>query len=201
MHDGKISRRRFVQGSGALAGTSMLRLSAAAVLATAQAACSARDEGAAFTTLSADEARELEAIAARILPTTDTPGARDAGVIYFFDNALGTQEAQMLPPLRGMLPQFEAGIMARFPGAKRFSDLEPVDQDAWLSELEDTPFFSMVRALTLIGFFAMEKYGGNKDHLSWELIGFAGHGVATPPFGHYDAEYMAENPEENVNGA
>lgn len=201
MKDGKISRRRFVQGSGAVAGTSMLRLSAAAALATAQAACSARDEEAAFTTLTADEARELEAIAARILPTTDTPGARDAGVIYFFDAALGDQMAGMLRPVRGMLPQFGAGIAERFPGAERFSDLDEADQDAWLTEQEETPLFGMVRALTLIGFFAMEKYGGNKDHLSWELIGFDGHGIATPPFGYYDAEYMAEHPEENIHGA
>ena len=79
MNDGKISRRRFVQGSSALAGTSIVRLSAVTALATAQVACSARDEQAAFSTLTADEARELEAIAARILPTTETPGAREAG--------------------------------------------------------------------------------------------------------------------------
>lgn len=201
MNDGKISRRQFVKGSGALAGTSMLRLSAAAALATAQAACSARDEEAAFATLSADEARELEAIAARILPTTDTPGAREAGVIYFFDAVLGDRMSNMLPPVRSMLPRFQAGIAERFPGAGSFSDLEDTDQDAWLSEQANTPLFGMVRALTLIGFFAMEKYGGNKDHLSWELIGFDGHGKATPPFGHYDAEYIAEHPEELVNGA
>ena len=179
----------------------MIRLSGAATLAVAQAACSARDEGATFITLTADEARELEAISARILPTTDTPGARDAGVVHFFDNVFGDQLADMLPPIRAMLPTFQAGIAERFPGAERFSDLDEADQDAWLAGQERTPFFNIVRSATLMGFFAMEKYGGNQDHLSWELIGFEGHGAATPPFGYYDAEYMAEHGEEDPNGA
>mgnify|MGYP001398258310 CR=1 FL=1 len=43
---------------------------------------------------------------------------------------------------------------------------------------------------TLMGFFAMSSYGGNKDNIAWDLIGFEGHGAAQPPFGYYDAEYM-----------
>ena len=39
----------------------------------------------------------------------------------------------------------------------------------------------------------MEKHGGNKEHVSWDLIGFDGHhGAWVPPFGHYDAEYGSE---------
>ena len=41
-----------------------------------------------FQTLTAVDATELDAIAERILPATDSPGASDAGVIYFFDNVL-----------------------------------------------------------------------------------------------------------------
>ena len=41
-----------------------------------------------FQTLTTVDATELDAIAERILPATDSPGARDAGVIYFFDNVL-----------------------------------------------------------------------------------------------------------------
>ena len=201
MTDETISRRQFVQGAGALAGSAAFRLSAAAAAAAAQAACSARDSGATWSTLTADEARELEAISARILPTTDTPGAREAGVVHFFDQVFGDQLADMLPPIRAMMPQFQGGIAERFPGAERFSDLDEADQDAWLGEHDQTPFFFIVRAGTLIGFFAMEKYGGNKDYVSWDLIGFDGHNATPPPFGHYDAEYMAEHPEEDVNGA
>ncbi|HSG91803.1 MAG TPA: gluconate 2-dehydrogenase subunit 3 family protein [Pseudomonadales bacterium] len=185
----QISRRHFLRGAGALAGGTMLRLSIPAAMAAAQAACSARDEGVAFATLGATEAAQFEAIAARILPTTDTPGAREAGVIHFFDNVLGDQMADMLAPLRAGLAEFQTGIAARFGGIAAFADLSAADQDAWLGEQDQTPFFGMVRMLTLCGFFAMSEYGGNKDQVGWKLINFAGHGAATYPFGYYDAEY------------
>lgn len=191
-----LSRRHFIQGSGALAGSSLLRLSVPAIMAAAQAACSARDEGVAFATLTASEAVELEAFAARILPTTDTPGAREAGVIYFMDNVLGDKFSEMLPGVRRMLAEFQEGIADRFDGALQFSDLSEADQDVWIGENEATRFFSVARSLTLWGFFAMSSYGGNKDNIAWELIEFSGHGAHQPPFGYYDAQYM----EEQRNG-
>ena len=191
-----ISRRNFIQGSGAAAGSSLLRLTVPVLAAVAQAACSARDAGAAFKTLSAAEALELEAIAARILPTTTTPGAREAGVIYFLDNVLGAQMADMLGGIRGTLPSFQEGIASRFAGSERFSDLSDADQDAWLADQQRSPLFNMLHSLTLMGFFAMSKYGGNKDRIGWDLIDFDGHGATQPPFGYYDAEYA----EEKRNG-
>jgi hypothetical protein len=191
-----LSRRHFLSGSGAVIGGSMARLSWPAAMAAAQAACSARDEGAAFKTLTQAEAREIEAFAARILPTTSTPGAREAGVIHFFDTVLGGPMAGMLGGLRGALSGFQAGIAGRFPGATAFSDLDDADQDTWISENEDSAFFRMGRMLTLMGFFAMSKYGGNRDKVAWDLIGFDGHGAAQPPFGYYDAAWV----EEKRNG-
>ena len=43
-----------------------------------------------FDFFTPEEAVEVEAIAARIIPTDDTPGAREAGVIYFIDRSLVT---------------------------------------------------------------------------------------------------------------
>src|SRR4030088_164345 len=37
-----------------------------------------------------EEAAEIEAITARIIPTDETPGAREAGVVYFIDRGLAT---------------------------------------------------------------------------------------------------------------
>ena len=42
-----------------------------------------------LTTLSAAEATEVDAVANLIVPGGDKPGARDARVIYFIDNAVG----------------------------------------------------------------------------------------------------------------
>jgi gluconate 2-dehydrogenase gamma chain len=191
-----LNRRHFMQGSGILASSSLLRLSVPAILAAAQTACSARDEDAAFVTLTASEAVELEAIAARILPTTDTPGAREAGVIYFMDNVLGEKFSEMLPSVRSSLVEFQEGIADRFEGALKFSDLSEADQDVWIGVNETMQFFSVAKTLTLWGFFAMSSYGGNKDNMAWDLIDFDGPGAAQPPFGYYDAQYM----EEQSNG-
>ena len=191
-----LSRRHFMQGSGILASSSLLRLSVPAILAVAQTACSARDEGATFVTLTASEAVELEALAARILPTTDTPGAREAGVIYFMDNVLGEKFSKMLPTVRSSLAEFQEGIAERFEGTLKFSDLSETDQDTWIGANDTTQFFSVAKTLTLWGFFAMSSYGGNKDNMAWDLIDFDGPGAAQPPFGYYDAQYM----EEQSNG-
>jgi gluconate 2-dehydrogenase gamma chain len=187
----RVSRRTFLAGSSVLAGASLARTGLPALLAVAQTACTARDEGAAFETLSDAEARELEAIAARILPATDTPGAREAGVVYFFDRSFGSIMQEQLAFARQGLTDFNAGIPAAFPGAGLFSDLDAADQDRYLGAREDTGFFGFMRFMTLAGFFGMSSYGGNRDHVGWQLLGIDPRQHAwQPPFGHYDAEYM-----------
>lgn len=176
--------------SGALAGSSLLRISVPAALALAETACTARDEAHAYQTLTSAEARELDAISARILPTTDTPGAREAGVVYFFDTVFGDQFAGQLGGFRALMGQFLGDVESSFAGAKMFSDLNETDQDAYLADHDKTPFFGMLHAFTMMGFFAMSSYGGNKDNIGWKLIGFDGRGATQPPFGYYDAQYM-----------
>jgi gluconate 2-dehydrogenase gamma chain len=142
--------------------------------------------------LTADEGREIEAIAARILPATDTPGAREAGVVRFFDKAFGSLMEGSLDVARSGLAEFEAGVAGQFPGVQRFSDLDEADQDAYLAAREKTPFFGLVHFMTLCGFFGMSSHGGNRDQVGWQLLGFPTehHTAWQPPFGYYDAEYM-----------
>ena len=195
MSSQSISRRDFVRGTGAVAGSAAFRLPAAALAAAATAATSACTQKAAFRTLSNADAREIEAIAARILPSTETPGAREAGVIYFIDNVLGDAFAGMATPLRASLERFQQDVGERFDGSQRFSDLATDEQDTWLKTQEDGALFSMVYPLTIMGFFAMSQYGGNRDNVGWKLIDFEGHGASAPPFGYYDAEFRKENPD------
>lgn len=186
-----FSRRLFLKGSGGAVGSAMLRAGLPAFAAASQAACTAREEAAAYENISTAEAREIIAIAARILPTTDTPGATEAGAVYFFDTAFGTFLAPMAGPARGMLAEFQAGISERYPGAEVFSDLDESDQDDYLRAVEDTPFFQGAWFLTLAGVFGMAKYGGNRDDVGWHLVGMDGPPHAwSAPFGEYDAEYM-----------
>src|SRR5262245_701954 len=96
------SRRQFLTATSTLAGGSWLALNWPQIVAAAEHADHASHAEAAvaptsFTTLTATEATEVEAIANQIVPGGDTPGAREARVIYFMDRALGSFWASELP--------------------------------------------------------------------------------------------------------
>lgn len=191
MSKNNTSRRSFLQQGVALSGGSWLRFSAPGVAALAQAACSAKEESRAFSNLSAAEAIEFEAIAARILPTTATPGAREAGVIWFFDQTFGTINADKSQIAREGLAEFQAAIKS----GSLFSELDDAAQDEHLATQDQSPFFNMIRFMTLCGFFGMSKYGGNKGNTGWQVLEVdPDQHVFESPFGYYDAEYMKENP-------
>ncbi len=181
--DTNPDRRRFLASAAAVTAGSLFRLGAPALAGLGQAACSARDDGQAFAVLGRDEARDFAAIAARIIPTTDTPGADEAGVIYFFDRAFAEEMQDALPGARAGLEALNASL------GQRVSQLGEADQDAALSGIEGGQFFGLMRDMTIFGFFAMQSYGGNKDNVGWQLVGFDGHrGAWEYPFGHYDAD-------------
>lgn len=179
-----------MQSGVALAGGSWLKFSVPGLAAMSQAACGAREESRQFTILSNAEATEIEAIAARILPTTDTPGAREAGVIWFFDQTFGTFNARNLEFARAGLAEFQQALGEDL----TFSELDESAQDEFLKTRDQTSFFNLVWFMTVCGFFGMSKYGGNKDDIGWKLIDVDPNQHAfVPPFGYYDAEYVREN--------
>ncbi len=189
-----VSRRRFLKSSGALSAASLLRIGAPSLLAITQAACTAKDEAAAFNVLDEQEAADFAAIAARIIPTTETPGATEAGVIYFFDNAFAAEMNWALENMRTGHGTLNSNLAEKYTGPSWFSELDENDQDAVLSANEATEFFGLCWLMTMFGFFSMSKHGGNKDHIAWDLIGFEGHhGAWENPFGYYDAEYATES--------
>ena len=180
-----LSRRSFLQSAGAISGASFLRIGVPALASIAQAACTAKEAGATFALLGEAEAADFAAIAARIIPTTDTPGATEAGVIHFFDRAFADERSGALKPARDGLVELNATLR----NGTRFADLDTTKQDAVLSTIENSAFFNLMREMTIFGFFAMNSYGGNKNHVAWDLIGFEGHhGAWEYPFGYYDAE-------------
>lgn len=183
------TRRRFLGSSSSLFGGALLKLHMPLVLAAAQTACIRRDESANYKNLSNEDAGDLEAIAEQIFPTDDTPGARQAGVIYFIDEALtGFMSDQRQAINNGLLD-----INSRFDGSAHFHELSFDAQKRLLQSIEDTPFFQLMLFLTQVGMFALPSYGGNKNTVGWQLIGFEDRHAWTSPFGYYDAEYEKEN--------
>ncbi len=185
----ELTRRTLLSAllSSAAARTAGL-LSLPAVLKAAEHSAAAHQGNSPLTTLGAEEAEELAAIAARILPSDETPGATEGGVIYFMDTVLGSSRNEWLAAVREGLAALQASVHANS-GSARFSMLEPEQQDALLHTIEKTDFFATVRLLTLAGMFALPEYGGNREHVGWDLIGFDHQHVWQPPFGYYDADY------------
>jgi gluconate 2-dehydrogenase gamma chain len=182
------SRRDFLISS---AGSTLALLSWPAAVAAREQATAAQTAGAAFKVLGSGEAAELAAIAARIIPTDETPGATEAGVIYFIDQILVTQRAELLGPLREGLTSLRDAVAGAY-DTSDFHRLEPAQQDQLLTAIETTPFFNSMRFLTIAGMFTLPQYGGNRGGVGWKLIGFEDQHMWQPPFGFYDAEYARE---------
>ena len=187
------SRRQFVAAIGNLASAGWIAMNWPQIAAAAEHAGHAGHDMTAppttLNTLSAAEAAEVDAIANLIVPGGATPGARDARVVYFIDNALGSFFAAQLPSFRQGLVDFESAYAARNGAGKPFSEAPEAQQTAWLHEVDKTPFFAAVRRLTLLGLIALPKYGGNHDNIGWNLIGVVDNHAWEPPFGYYDKDY------------
>ncbi|MCB1650047.1 MAG: gluconate 2-dehydrogenase subunit 3 family protein [Pseudomonadales bacterium] len=191
MSDTKLSRRAFLHKTTTAASTSLIALSLPMIMSASQQARAAQAMDAPLTALQPDEALELAAIAARIIPTDETPGATEAGAVYFMDRVLSTSHANVLPELRTGLATLQATASTRY-GSANFHTLAAGQQDALLQDIEDSSFFNTLRFLTIAGTFSLPQYGGNRDHIGWKLIGFEDRHMWQPPFGYYDADYAAK---------
>ena len=135
-----MKRRAFLTNTGTAFGSSWISLSMPAILATAGVACKAKEEGSAFRILSPDEASEFEAIASQIIPSGDSPGAKEAGVIYFIDTLLADIEPELYEPLQKGLQSLHTQIHNTYDAAS-FAGLASSQQIEALQEIDETPFF------------------------------------------------------------
>jgi len=116
----------------------------------------------------------VEAAAARIFPSNDGPGAREAEVVRYIDRALADAYPEHQQLYRQGIAELEEVSAARY-GAS-FASLGPEQQDTLLTELAQAGFlwFALLRDHTIEGCFADPSYGGNKDGVLWEWIGYPG---------------------------
>jgi gluconate 2-dehydrogenase gamma chain len=151
----------------------------------------------------------VAAAMARIIPTDDQPGAREAGTIDFLDRYLsGLDHISAKPDGSGfekldgwraqawqqrldiLRDKYATGVQeldrrgnARF-GAD-YADLTGEQQDQVLTELEKG---------SRQAFYADPIYGGNRNRVGWDLIGFPGPAsLADVHSGRYSVvEYFAD---------
>jgi gluconate 2-dehydrogenase gamma chain len=183
-----LSRRDFLSRSGRFAGGAWLAFNWPLLESTAQAAVAARGRDAGFANLAPAQAAELEAIAAQVIPFDDTPGAREAGVIYFIDGALGSFAAGGKETVISGLADLHERVRVQHGEGLLYSGLTAPLQIEMLHGIEDTAFFGLVQYLTVAGMFSLPSYGGNRDKIGWKLIGFEDRHHWQPPFGWYDAQ-------------
>jgi len=185
----KPSRREFVAATGLLGAAWLIKdlVKAHEALAWAREAVS-QQPAPAFTAFTPEEAAVLEAAASRIIPSDDTPGAKEAGVIYFMDRAFSTFQKDDLPQVKKLVADLNRRARRRQRTAANFAALQPADQDAILKQIEKSDDFGGLRFMTIVGMFANPSWGGNNDMIGWKLLDFMPHGAFQPPFGYYDAE-------------
>ncbi len=118
----------------------------------------------------------------QIIPRDDAPGATDAGVVHFIDRQLATRLARHRQAYRQGLPAFAQACLAA--QKQRFGDLPGEKKIAFMQQVEAgkvpaatsggvalAPFFRLIVAHTMQGFYGSPRHGGNRDYLSYRMLG------------------------------
>lgn len=202
------TRRNFLARGLGGATTAWIASNWPAALVAAQHAHKAIQSGTRvrFEFFTPEMAAEIEAAAARIIPTTETPGAREAGVVYFIDRALMTFAKGDQELYKKGLQRLEAKTRELYPEISRFSSASPERQDKVLQALDPGPslpdrpfrhrpgepdFFESLREHVILGFLIDPDSDrrGNKDGAGWQVIGREREHIFRAPYGYYDSSY------------
>ena len=201
----------------------------------------------ADTFFDAHQRATVEAAMARIIPTDDLPGAREAGTVDFLDRYLsgigyiyakpdgsgfeslsGRSAAAWTRRVELARQKYVDGVaeldrQARDLAGEDFLGLSEIQQDQVLVQLEqgiqagpelakpevpygiepalqqtnaesDLDFFSLLVTHTRQGFLSDPIYGGNRNQIGWQVIGFPGPtSLAEVHSGRYSTlDYFAE---------
>jgi gluconate 2-dehydrogenase gamma chain len=212
----QFDRRGFLVNAGGSLGLAWLTANWPAALAASAHARSATlaTEPPKFKFLSEEQAAEVAAIASRIIPSDDAPGAKEAGTVYFIDNCLATIAVDQQPVYRDGLAKFQEDIRNMFPGVDKFSAASLEQQDKFLREVDiprdvtgrrqryskgSSDFFETIRTHTVAAFLIdpESEYAGNRSGVGWKLIGREPAHSFQPPFGFYDQGYPGWKPEKS----
>jgi gluconate 2-dehydrogenase gamma chain len=169
--NGRLPRRRF--------------LSVAASTAAATVACTGPKGKWRFFTDA--EATTLAALCDQIIPPDHHAGASEAGVVHYIDRQLKGHFRALQADYRMGLAALNAAAVKQY--GQAFAALPGDRQAAMLRKIErakdeSAAFFSMAIAHTMQGYYGSPRHGGNRNWLSWRMLG-----VPTAPVRgriHYD---------------
>jgi len=121
----------------------------------------------------------LRAVLDRIIPADEFPGALAAGTDGYVLNQLAGAWASEAPLIVTGLLGLNATATRQ--AGTEFAVLAPAQQDALLTALDASgdPFFVRLVDLAHEGFYADPANGGNRDGVSWRMLGYDP-GATTP---------------------
>jgi hypothetical protein len=160
LSDDVIGRREALRRAAALLGGVLSAPAIAGVLA----GCDSRSAAGKWRLLTAEQGELVATIAEHIIPATDTPGARGAGVHVFIDKMLAdhypaADRARVLDGLAGIGRDFQERT-----ADEQRATLTRIDQEAFATP--STPggphWFRTFKELTVIGYYTSE-IGATKE--------------------------------------
>jgi hypothetical protein len=183
----EIPRRTFIAAAGTTLAAAWMLADRRHLQATAEYVA-ALGRNAPFETLTADEAAVLEAATSQILPSDDTPGAREARVVNFIDRSISTWARDQRPVMAKLVKELNARARKTDRRAASFAALTDAQQQAVITLMEKDRHesFGALRGATFVGMFANPEYGGNFEKQGWKTLGFVDQFSWAAPFGWYD---------------
>jgi gluconate 2-dehydrogenase gamma chain len=127
--------------------------------------------GSSWLVFTDDQARTLTALCDQIIPADDWPSASQAGVLTFIDRQLTGPHRRHRKAYRKGIEETEKLAQSRF--NTELAKCSPAQQLAIAKAIEQqTPaFFSLVRNHTMQGYYGSPRHGGNKDGVSYRMLG------------------------------
>ena len=123
--------------------------------------------------LDEEGALTLAGICDQIIPADDYPSASQAGVLIYIDRQLTRHYAKYQNNYIGGLKMADDLSLKEF--GRRFALIDSQGQHRIVTAIESTDrdFFEMVRNHTLEGYYGAPRHGGNRDAVSWRMLGLA----------------------------
>lgn len=153
----RLTRRQFV-AVGAMGG------------AAAAIGCTTHHKGG-WEFLSDDQARTLTVLCDQIVPADAFSSASQAGVLNYIDRQLARAYRRHRDAYRDGLLHAEEMSRKRFGRELSALSSEQQFEVVGLIEQQDPTFFSLLRNHTMQGYYGSPRHGGNRDAVSWRMLG------------------------------
>jgi gluconate 2-dehydrogenase gamma chain len=164
----KLNRRDFIQSASLAFGSILLFPSCL-------------KQNGIYRIFTPEEALCIIAICEQIIPKDESPGATDAGVIYYIDKQLSGVFHYDQETYRNGIKNLQEYCTKKH--TKLFENLTFDEQTKLLIMLESnqlnetewqqgkpSDFFNLVRSHTMQGFYGSPIHGGNKNYMSFEML-------------------------------